>query len=382
MACATLLLLLVVAATLLAAVSAHSEQFHRFPMSKLPPVERQLVRGQSEPYLQNVQMLLGDGTLAEAYWNANGTEVSFQGIMGVVGEEHPCDLIYSMRSDGTGVQLQSPVAGHDTCSIFSHDGTHLYFSSTMDMHGNWCPATPDMASGYLWPIYAGMNVYSKHLSSGKLTRLTHHKGYNAETTMSPDGSQMIFTSDRDGDLELYIANVSDPTFPRRVTYSPGYDGGAWFSNRGDKLCWRAMRPLGEALTDYLELLELGLVAPIGMQLYVSNADGTGAFQVAPNGLNGTSFAPFFLPDDSGLIFSSNMADPDGGEFQLYIINLDGSGLQQITYEGTFNAFPMFSPDGKTLIWASNRDTSSYTDIDIYVAQWDPNGVDRTATIVD
>jgi hypothetical protein len=39
--------------------------------------------------------------------------------------------------------------------------------------------------------------------------------------------------------------------------------------------------------------------------------------------NGTNFAPFFLPDDSGVIFSSNLHDPYGGDFQLYTVKLDG-----------------------------------------------------------
>ena len=72
----------------------------------------------------------------------------------------------------------------------------------------------------------------------------------------------------------------------------------------------------------------------------------------------------------GLIFSSNLQDPTGGDFQLYTIGLDGSALEQITHEGTFNAFPMFRPGSNDLIFASNRDAGqNYYDIYFYTAQY-------------
>jgi len=46
-------------------------------------------------------------------------------------------------------------------------------------------------------------------------------------------------------------------------------------------------------------------------------------------------------------------------------------LEQITFNGTFNSFPMFSPDGKKLVFASDRDAKQYGDIDIYIADWIP-----------
>ncbi len=44
----------------------------------------------------------------------------------------------------------------------------------------------------------------------------------------------------------------------------------------------------------------------------------------------------------------------GGDFQLYIVNIDGSGLRRVTTEGSFNSFPMFSFDGKRIAWCSDR----------------------------
>jgi hypothetical protein len=60
------------------------------------------------------------------------------------------------------------------------------------------------------------------------------------------------------------------------------------------LCWRANRPQGSQLTDYVNMLNLGLVQPVGMQLYYMMIDDPNSVQmIGP--FNGTSFAPSFLP---------------------------------------------------------------------------------------
>lgn len=60
------------------------------------------------------------------------------------------------------------------------------------------------------------------------------------------------------------------------------------------LCWRANRPQGSQLTDYINMLNLGLVQPVGMQLYYMMIDDPNSVQmIGP--FNGTSFAPSFLP---------------------------------------------------------------------------------------
>jgi len=52
-----------------------------------------------------------------------------------------------------------------------------------------------------------------------------------------------------------------------------------------------------------------------------------------------------------------------------MINEDGSGLEQITYDGIFDSFPMFSPDGKKIIFSSNRNNNGTRDTNLFVADW-------------
>ncbi|NDA64255.1 MAG: hypothetical protein EBX50_19840, partial [Chitinophagia bacterium] len=56
-------------------------------------------------------------------------------------------------------------------------------------------------------------------------------------------------------------------------------------------------------------------------------------------------------------------------FNLFMINADGTGLEQITAESNFNAFPMFSYDGKKLVFSSNRNNHGTRDTNLFIADW-------------
>jgi Tol biopolymer transport system component len=70
-----------------------------------------------------------------------------------------------------------------------------------------------------------------------------------------------------------------------------------------------------------------------------------------------------------IIFSSNVQSESGRDFDLYTINVDGSGLEQITFNDTFDGFPMFTRDGKYLVFASNRFNKNKGDTNIFIAEW-------------
>jgi TolB protein len=104
-----------------------------------------------------------------------------------------------------------------------------------------------------------------------------------------------------------------------------------------------------------------------MDLWVMNADGSNPHQVTR--LPGASFAPFFTPDGTRIIFASNYKQPESRNFDLYLVNPDGTGLEQVTTNPEFDAFPMFSPDGTKLVWASNRHGAQPHETNIFIADW-------------
>jgi Tol biopolymer transport system component len=205
------------------------------------------------------------------------------------------------------------------------------------------------------------------LDGSHIKRLTNSPGYDAEGTLSPDGTKMVFTSVRDGDLELYIMDMKTYKV-KRITHHLGYDGGAWFSPDGKKLIWRASTPTTpEEIKEYKDFLSENLVAPLNMEIWTANADGSNAKQVTHFGQ--ANWAPAFMPDSKRIIFASNQEYKRGFPFNLYTINGDGSGLSKISRDKGFDAFPMFSPDGKKLVFCSNRNNGGTHDTNIFIADW-------------
>jgi Tol biopolymer transport system component len=86
-------------------------------------------------------------------------------------------------------------------------------------------------------------------------------------------------------------------------------------------------------------------------------------------MGAASFAPYFFPDAKRILFASNVNDPRGRNFDVYAINVDGTGLEQITFNESFDGFPMFSPDGKKLVFASNRNAAKRGDTNVFIADW-------------
>jgi Tol biopolymer transport system component len=185
--------------------------------------------------------------------------------------------------------------------------------------------------------------------------------------VSPRGDRMVFTSVRDGDIELYTMKL-DGSDVRRLTHEPGYDGGAFFSPDGSKLVWRASRPqVGKELDDYRRLLAQGLVRPSKLDIYVANADGGDVRRLTDNGA--ANFAPYFHPGGAKVIFCSNLADPRRRNFDLFLVDLDGANLEQVTYFEEFDGFPMWAPDGRTFVFCSNRHNSAPAETNVFLADW-------------
>jgi len=315
-----------------------------------------------EVHLQNIRQLTSGGNNAEGYFSRSGEQIIFQRQEQV---SEGCDQQYIINVDGTGLRRVSNGQGRTTCGYFYDDDRRILYSSTFE-HSAACPAPPDHSQGYVWPI-GHFEIYASAPDGSASQKLTDNGTYNAEATLSPDGSRIIFTSTMDGDLELYTMTV-DGTDLKRVTNRVGYDGGAFFSPNGSMIVWRAGYPETAADTaDYVRLLEQRMVRPGNLEIWVANADGSDARQVTH--LGGANFAPFFHPDGQRIIFASNHESQGGRAFNLYLIGIDGTGLERVTYHGEFDSFPMFSPDGSKLAWASNRHGAEARETNLFIADW-------------
>jgi TolB protein len=315
-----------------------------------------------EVHLANIRQITSGGENAEAYWSADGKQLIFQSKHGDMG----CDQIFTMDADGGNVKRVSNGEGRCTCSYFFPDGKRVLYAST-HLDGKACPPSPDYSKGYVWKLYAGYEIFTARPDGSDVKRVTTNPGYDAEATIAPDGKTIVFTSLRDGDLDLYTMRA-DGSKVRRITKELGYDGGAFFSRDGKRLVWRASRPkTDEDVAAYRKLLADSEIKPMNLEIFVGDADGKNARQVTKNGA--ANFGPYFFPDGRRIIFASNSADPKGRDFDLWVVNDDGSGLERITWNDTFDGFPMFSPDGKKLVFASNRNAKERGETNLFVADW-------------
>jgi Tol biopolymer transport system component len=314
-----------------------------------------------ETHFSNLRQLTHGGQNAEAYWAFDGSALIYQAKK----DDLECDQIFIMEMASGESEMVSTGEGRTTCSYFYPSGEQIVYSSTHH-HDASCPVEPDFTMGYVWPIYPSYDVFIANVDGSDLRQLTDTDGYDGEATVSPAGDKVVFTSMRDGDLELYSMNL-DGSDVRRLTDRPGYDGGAFFSPDGSQIIWRASYPEGEELADYQGLLAEGLLRPGELEIFVMDADGSNQRQVTNVG--GANFAPYWHPDGDRILFSSNHQDESGREFDIFMINLDGTGLEQITHSAEFDGFPVFSPDGTQLVLASNRNNGGNSDTNIFIADW-------------
>lgn len=309
----------------------------------------------------NIKQLTFGGENAEAYFSSDGSRLIFQSTRAGV----TCDQIFSMKIDGSDLKRVSTGKGRTTCAYFYPDGKSILYAST-HLASPDCPPVPSNAQGYVWPVYDGYDIFRAEPDGSNPRPLTTTTGYDAEATMAADG-RIVFTSVRDGDMEIYSMN-GDGSNVRRLTRRPGPDGGPFYSPDGKQIVFRG-RPLspGPEFDDFKSLLGKALWRPTKLELYVMNSDGSNLRQVTNLGV--ASFAPYFHPDGKRIIFSSNKDDPKGRDFDLYLINVDGSGLERVTYNDTFDGFPMFSPDRTRLVFASNRLAKGEGETNVFIADW-------------
>ncbi|HEX9793089.1 MAG TPA: hypothetical protein VGC54_03820 [Planctomycetota bacterium] len=315
-----------------------------------------------ERHFGAVRRLTTTGENAEGYFSFAGDRLSYQAKVGGLG----CDQIFELDLLSGSRRLVSTGMGRTTCAYFTADDRGVIFASTHAADPG-CLAPPDYSNGYVWKIYPEFDLYLRHLDTWELEALAPAPGYDAEATVSPDGRRIVFTSRRDGDLEIYAMNA-DGSGVTQLTDTLGYDGGPFFSPDSERIVYRAYHPKTEAESRrYQDFLDRDLIEPVALQLMVMDADGGNKLQITDN--EAANFAPYFHPDGERIIYASNQASADGRDFDLFLIRADGSENQRLTFNPSFDGFPMFSADGKRLVFASNRANAAPRDTNLFLAEW-------------
>jgi Tol biopolymer transport system component len=321
-------------------------------------------------FLTQVRRLTVEGRRAgEGYWSPDGKRLVFQSER---EPGNPFYQIYVLDLTSGDVKRISPGIGKTTCAFFRPGSDEILFSST---HAD--PKSRQLqeeefavrASGrqrrYSWDFDPEMDIYAHNDKTGALKRLTTAIGYDAEGSYSPDGQWIVFASTRDAYnrplsdaekklladnpshfAEIYIMRA-DGSDQRRITHTPGYDGGPFFTHDGARIVWRRFD-------------EQGLIADI----YTMKTDGTDVKRITDFGA--MSWAPYEHPSGQYFIFASNKLGFEN--FELFIV--DAQGVKEpvrVTYSDGFDGLPVPSPDGRQLAWTSSRSGAGAGQI--FLARW-------------
>ena len=143
------------------------------------------------------------------------------------------------------------------------------------------------------------------LAAGKLFAQNY-----AEPVPSPDGQKLAFISDKDGNNDLYIANV-DGTEVQKIAALPGYDTHPRWSPDGRRILFNSFPDSGDKPHD----------------VFMVNADGTGLTNLT-NGRYHDGQADDWSADGRRILFSSGKYPA----INLYSCNSDGSEVKQLTHE--------------------------------------------------
>ena len=185
------------------------------------------------------------------------------------------------------------------------------------------------------------------------TRLTDHEGSDDQPSWSPDGTQLVFRSNRDGKLNIYVMG-SDGSDPTRLT-AEDYNSSPSWSPDGTRIAFSSGNTDGNAI-------------------YVMGSDGSDATRLTYRGNNGS---PSWSPDGARIAFASTPTP--SANLEIYVMGSDGSNLTRLTDTG-WNDSPVWSPDGSKIAFASNRGTGEVDTFDIYVMGSDGSDATRlTAT---
>jgi TolB protein len=156
-------------------------------------------------------------------------------------------------------------------------------------------------------------------SGGGMTELTDYGSINVTPCYSPDGSQIVFNSDRDGNQQLFVMNA-DGSGVKRISYGPGRYAEPCWSPRGDLIAYTFWGSGG---------FSIGVMAP----------DGSGE-RILTQGflVEGATFCP----NGRVIMFYRQNPTGSGHDSRLASIGIDGFNERLVTTP-TYASDPSWGP---------------------------------------
>ena len=306
---------------------------------KFEPAEMYLMNGDGSDQRRLTKTDWNEGA---SDWSPNGTRIAFHGnkLCGAPWTG-PCTKsgIFLMNAFDPAEQILLTNLGQKEVGAelgvhfpaWSPNGQQIAFNSWGNANGSGVtpPRTRD--------------VFVINVDGTGLTNLTQNvtvEGHQTKDILaddfrpdwSPDGRKIAFTTNRDGNLEIYLMNA-DGSGPTRLTNNAASDRGPKWSHDGTKIAFESNRDGNWEI--YL----------------VSATDGSEPINLTNDAAEDAN--PAWSPD-SGMIAFSRMRLAKGAaapHFQIFTMKADGTRQTQLTFPShpeEMNTYPSWGPASRTV----------------------------------
>lgn len=250
------------------------------------------------------------------------------------GTLHEASQIYIMAADGAGVRRLTQNSHSDHFPALSPDGTTIVFDSNRAR----APGEPINTS----------DLFLMNSDGSRQTMLTR----GSSASWSPDGSQIAFQASASGngrpvkpypgaavsDGEIFVLRVMGLEAqgpPRNLTNSPAaIDEDADWSPSGDLILFTSHGVEDDGVDSETA------------EIFVTRADGTGSpVRLTNNGEE--ERAPSWSPDGRLIVY---MCRGDGRDFEICVMDADGTRQRQLTRNALADLTPSWSPDGTKIMF--------------------------------
>jgi TolB protein len=162
-------------------------------------------------------------------------------------------------------------------------------------------------------------------------------GNIAEPSWSPDGNQIVFSANADGNYDLFVLNLVNGNTNRLTRTSAPVQSvePAW-------------SPTGKAIAFSRSGLSATTSAAAIYQLKLGSTTLPSRLTKGSGGAGDVS--PDYSPDGRQIAFSSDRT----GNSDVYVLDLDSFSITQLTTTKDRDVQPSFAPDGTALVYVSNR----------------------------